>query len=62
VKKDVAIEEATKTSSVSMLSTMDEDSNTPKVPLNDYFIKLQKRREDNQTTADFLKLMEFIDT
>lgn len=47
MKKDAAVEEVTKTSSVSLLSTMDEDSTTPKVPLNDYFIKLQKRREDN---------------
>lgn len=58
--KKEAGEEVSK-SSLSMLSTMDE-ADTPKVPLNDYFLKLQQRRQDNQTTADFLKLMDFVDT
>jgi hypothetical protein len=34
-----------------MMTVLEEPS---KVPLNDYFIKLNKRREENKTTADFL--------
>lgn len=30
------------------------------VPLNDYFLQLQKKREENSTTTDFMKLMDYI--